>query len=329
MFRKMTLFPICVVAALTACGGGGGSPAAPPAALNNANQTTAAQEATSTAYLPLVGAQTLTGAQTLDEQVLFSIARKQLNLLPSYLAAARSSTTLTGVVQSQTGNCTYGGTITATASDADNNNALSAGDSVSITANNCVEAEGTLTGSLAFVVNSLTGNFSSTSYNGSFTMTFSGFNVSSSQFSASANGSLTLTVSESGVNTMSATVSTPSLSVSGTYAGVARSRSLANYLATITTASDQTNGHTTSYNMSGSVTSSALASQSISFTTPTPFVSLPADAYPSSGVMLITGSTSTKVRITALSNTQVRLDLDANGDGTYEGSTTLNWNTLM
>ena len=329
MFRKMTLFPICVVAALTACGGGGASsPAAAPAALNNANQTTAAQEATSTAYLPLVGAQTLTGAQTLDEAVLFSIARQQLNLLPSYLAAARSSTTLTGVVQSQTGNCTYGGTVTVSASDADNNNVLSTGDSATLAFNNCGESGVTLTGSLAFHINNLTGAFASTNYSGSFTMTFTDFGVTSSQFSASLSGPLTLTLSESGANTMSESLSTPSLSVSGTYAGASRTRSLTNYSATMNRTPNSTYGYTTSYTLSGAVASSALASQSISFATTTPFVSLASDYYPSSGDMLITGSASTKVRITALSNTQVRLELDANGDGTYEDSTTLNWNTL-
>ena len=332
MMNTRLALTCCAIAALTACGGGGGSApvtTAPTATLNSANQTIAAQDTSSSAYLPLMGAQTLTGAQTVDESVLFAIARKQLDQLPSYLASAKADATLTGVVQSQTIACRFGGTLTASASDPDNNGVLSAGDSVSITANNCVEAEGTLTGSLSFGVNRFTGTMGSNSFNGDFTMTFNGFNVSASQFSASANGSLTLALSASGANTLSASISTSSLAVSGTYAGVTRSRTLANYSATSSRTPDASYGYLTRYTLSGTLTSSALSSQAVSFTTTTPFVSRPSDAYPSSGAMVISGAANTKVRVTAQSASQVKLELDANGDDVYEQSTTLSWNTLM
>jgi hypothetical protein len=58
-------------------------------------------------------------------------------------------------------------------------------------------------------------------------------------------------------------------------------------------------------------------------------VARPSDDYPSSGVMVITGAANSQLKLTALSNTQVRQELDANGDGTYESSTTVNWNTLL
>lgn len=326
-------FAAIYVFMLAACGGGGGGSTppviTPSAALNSSNQTIAAQDVASSAYLPLMGAQTLTGAQTLDEGVLFSLARSQLNRLPNYLAAAKGNSTLTGVVQSQIYSCTYGGTVTASVSDADNNGVVSAGDSVTVAANNCVESEGTLTGALTFGVNNVTGTFGSDSYSGSLTMTFNGFTVSSSEFSAGANGSLTLSVSASGVNRVSTSVATPSLSVSGTYAGVTRSRSLTNYSATSTRTPNSIYGYETSYTLNGTLTSSALASQAISFATPTPFISLSSDDYPSSGVMLISGAANSKLKVTALPGSQVKLELDANGDDVYEGSTTLNWNTLM
>ncbi len=332
MMNTQLALTFCAVAALAACGGGGGSgpdPTVPTATLNSANQTIAAQDTSSSAYLPLMGAQTLTGAQTLDESVLFVVARNQLDKLPGYIASAKANSTLTGVVQSQTMACRFGGTLTASASDVDNNGELSSGDSVSITANNCVEAEGTLTGSLSFGVNRFSGTFGSNNFNGDFTMTFSGFNVSASQFSAGANGALTLVLSASGANTLSASVSTSSLAVSGTYAGVTRSRTLANYSATSSRTPDASYGYLTRYTLSGTVSSSALSSQAVSFATTTPFVSRPSDAYPSSGTMLITGAANTKVRVTAQSASQVKLELDANGDDVYELSTTLNWNTLM
>jgi hypothetical protein len=67
----------------------------------------------------------------------------------------------------------------------------------------------------------------------------------------------------------------------------------------------------------------------ISFSTTTPLVSRATDQYPSSGVLEITGGGNSRLRMTALSNTQVKQELDANGDGTYEGSSTVNWDTLF
>jgi hypothetical protein len=318
--------------ALVACGGGGGStatPVTPTAVLNSSNQNYAAQDTASASFMPLMGAQTLTGAQTKDESVLFAFARNQMTKLPAYLTAVKAASTLTGAVQSQTVFCTLGGTLTLSGSDADNNNVVSVGDSVTISGNNCVEPEGTLNGDLSFAINSVSGNFGSNSYGAGMTMTFSNFTVSSAQFAASANGSLTLSINVTGVNIFSAGVSTPSLTVSGTYSGVTRTRTLADYSATMTQAPDVTYGYVTSTTVSGSLTSSALSSQRIAFATPTPFVTRSTDSYPSTGVLVISGASNTKLKLTALSNTQVLQELDANGDGTYESNTTVNWNTLM
>jgi hypothetical protein len=43
---------------------------------------------------------------------------------------------------------------------------------------------------------------------------------------------------------------------------------------------------------------------------------------------VVTGAAGTHLRITALSATQVRLELDANGDGVYEGSGGFAWGSL-
>jgi hypothetical protein len=320
---------------LAACGGGGGggdtapTVATPTAVLNNSNQNLAAQDTSSASFMPLLGAQTLTGAQTTDGSVLFNIAREQMDKLPIYMANAQANNTLTGVISSQSVACSNGGALTVSANDADNNGAASAGDTLTISSNGCVEAAGTLSGSIGFVINSASGTFGSTNYSAGMTMSFSDFSVTSPQFSAQVSGSLTFSVTANGVNTISATVSTPSLAVSGTYAGASRTLSLANYSATFVRAPSPTYTYTTSYALSGLLTSSSFSSQAISFATPTPMVTRYTDYYPSSGVLLITGASNSKVRLTALSNTQVSQELDANGDGTYESSTTVNWNTLM
>jgi hypothetical protein len=72
-----------------------------------------------------------------------------------------------------------------------------------------------------------------------------------------------------------------------------------------------------------------MSSQTISFATSSPFVTYPVNRYPSSGVLLITGAANSKLKLTAISSSQVVEDLDANGDGIYEESSTVAWSSLM
>jgi hypothetical protein len=327
-------FVLSVAGLMVACSGGGGDggSVSPMATLgiDSSNQGVVAQEAVSTAFLPLFGAQTLTGAKTADESVLFAYARAQMGKLPAYIASASENVVLTGAVISRTLPCSSGGTLALQVTDIDNNGDLSTGDSVTLSGNNCMEPEGTINGNLGFVVDSLTGgSFGSSSYSARMTMAFAGFSIASSQFTGDIAGGLTMSISVNGVNTESGTLSTPSLSVSGTYAGVKRSRNLTNYSATIGRVPSSTYSYLTSYTASGTLTSSALASQVISFSTTTPLVSRSNDQYPSGGVLEITGGGNSRLRMTALSNTQVKQELDANGDGTYESSSTVNWDTLF
>jgi hypothetical protein len=67
----------------------------------------------------------------------------------------------------------------------------------------------------------------------------------------------------------------------------------------------------------------------VSFSTPTTIVRRGTDMYPYTGVLLISGASNSALRLTVISNSQVQEDLDANGDGTYEGATIVNWNTLL
>ena len=53
-----------------------------------------------------------------------------------------------------------------------------------------------------------------------------------------------------------------------------------------------------------------------------------ADAYPSAGAVQVKGMNST-LRVTALSAEQVRLDLDADGNGAFERTETVTWDWLL
>ena len=51
----------------------------------------------------------------------------------------------------------------------------------------------------------------------------------------------------------------------------------------------------------------------------------PPDLYPSSGVLVVTGSGGRKARLTALDNTRYQVEVDADADGSYEWSMTGLW----
>lgn len=67
----------------------------------------------------------------------------------------------------------------------------------------------------------------------------------------------------------------------------------------------------------------------VTVTTPTPFRINDSDIWPSSGVIVVTGTSNTKARLTTIDNTQCQIDADLDGDGIYEwGPNTYNWTDL-
>jgi len=91
---------------------------------------------------------------------------------------------------------------------------------------------------------------------------------------------------------------------------------------------DETSDGNVSVSMSGTMTARSVGG-SITISTAQPMVQGAGDNYPSSGQVIITGASGSAVRATVLDNTQVRLELDANGDGTYESMSTVAWTVLI
>ena len=333
--KKLYLAGLCTLAVLlVACGGGGGDGAAAPAplgsaALTVANQQLAAQAAMSGSFVTIDGVQALTGVRSVDEGVLFRAARHQMDKLPVYMAAVVANKVATGVISTQVLACTISGTATVSGVDADSNNVVSAGDSVTVTFNSCVEPEGTLGGSVTLAVNSLSGVFGSNVYSTNITMVFGNFSVADGLFIGTLGGSMGVALNVTGPDSYVANANSPSLQVTGNYSGVIRTQTLQTFGATATRLPDVTFGYTTSFTFSGTLISSDLSSQAVAITTLTPFLTRGIDVYPTSGVMLVTGAANSKLRLTAISNTQVLEELDANGDGFFESLTAVNWNTLL
>lgn len=91
-------------------------------------------------------------------------------------------------------------------------------------------------------------------------------------------------------------------------------------------AEDLSVGSTTT-TASGTVKSD-LAGGYVTTRTAQPLVQLLADAYPRSGRVEVFGR-SGKLQATVLSTSQVQIDLDADGNGTYEASKTVGWDDIL
>jgi len=329
---------------LTGCGGGGGggggggdgggagspSSAVSSAALTSSNQTVAAQDVAATAFSLFDSSRMALGVASSNESALFAEAFSHLDRLPNYMNDAAANATAIGAIPNTLYNCALGGNLQAVLTDADNSNTVSSGDSASITFNNCVTVSGTMTGTLDFRVDSISGTFGTAPYTMGVTMTFGSFALSASTYSASVLGSITVTDNKTGTNASTRSISTKSLRTSATYAGVTRTRTLTDYSASETRTPNATYTYSSSYSLGGTLTSSGFSgTQAVSFSTPTTIVRRGTDFYPYTGVLLITGGNKSAVRLTAISKSQVQQDLDADGDGNYESTTTVNWNTLL
>jgi hypothetical protein len=231
-----------------------------------------------------------------------------------------------GVTTSKTTNCPGSGTIAATYVMA-SSTAVSTGDSVSITANNCVDGTTKINGGLAIRFNSIHGTPSSTAaWDASMTLTYTNLSMTDSGITESVNGDLTLNYNQTADSSASFGASGSSLSTTTTTARGTSSRTL------------------TAYNYSGSVTAAGLYTFHDDFTfagnlprlgnnvqyTVKTLVDFQQQSgnYPSQGKLKITATDNTSLTLTVLNNTTVQIDLDTNGDGVIDNTYTKTWAEL-
>lgn len=319
---------------LAACGGGGGSstgpstgpvsmgPTAYPLTASN-YQTVARSVIVNNGYFSDLGA-TLAAAETSSAPAvmpaaikLVSTARKRLPGIPVTLGGAETRVTE---------NCTGGGTIAIVLNDANNNNSLDTGDTFSMEMKACKEDGDTINGQITVVMQAQAGVYGSSNYSSTMQVTLSQFAVLSAGTTSTGSGSLTLTVTETPTATDTLIVA-PNFSVSQTTPTSVTTESLSDL---------RISAHSQGFGASQSTTASiaftysgsSLDNKFVKVETPTPLVTMGASLYPSSGVLLIKGDANSQVRVTVLNSTQVKLELDANGDSTYETSVTKTWAEL-
>ncbi len=310
---------------LWGCGGGGGGGGGGPAGLTPPPSTPVgvtasnATQVSATALKPAVGGggalTTVAGMETTAEPQTRAVTR-------TLLAVARDSKTQLSASQSVVGAaarttpCKVSGSITADIS-AD-------GTSGTITFNACSDIAGeTISGSASATGVSATSDRSHFSGNFSTDLTFTATGFAPLRVVGSFSIDETCTNFSTGDCTDNFT---------GTSLGAQQGNEtwfITNFTITEALVSS-TQNETVTFNYT--VASTALKG-SVTVITSTPFQGLKSAQHPSTGVVVATGANNSKAQLTVRSSdpadpSAVQIEVDANGDGTYETSTFYSWSTL-
>lgn len=323
--KRTFVLSMLATGVLTACGGGGGdSGSTTPVAtlaITSTNQDGVARAATSAAASVGTAGGGLTGSSGAAAS-LSTATRRAALALSSARKSALAAQPLAS--QSETYQCSYSGSVTLTVNDANNNNAGDAGDSLTFAFNSCKEtANDSASGTLAITLSSYTATANGANFAG--TMAFNLTAADGTRTSA-ITGSVGVSYSDlsSTSSSMNLTVGSNGLSSSVTAGGVTESIT---YESGFTISETDTSTGST-LTIAGGIQSSVLAGR-IVIATPTAIVQSTGALYPSSGQLLVTGTSGSALRITVLSATQVQLDLDADGNGSYEATKTVAWSTVL
>jgi hypothetical protein len=240
------------------------------------------------------------------------------------LGVTGSTNMVSGVSQSVS--CPNGGNMQIDAA-LQSGSTISAGDSVTVQANNCSLNGATVNGKLLIAVQSASGlNSSSGAISLKLGVQYQGFSSATTTYSNKIDGDMVVAFQRDTLGKQSFTTSGNSLSVSESGADrPAAQRTLSNYSSTIVMTSQ---GVSSTLNGRLSGQTSAAGTFNVDVKTTQPFVSTAASSHPQSGVMLVSGAGST-VTLTVLDASNVKLDYSAKGDGVVTKSSTLTWTNLL
>jgi hypothetical protein len=299
---------------LAACGGGGSGGSSPPA-----------PPAPNTASLPI----TTANAQDITVTVLEAVtSTAEIVSIVDVIGLPPTSTTNQGFARalvadifSETTACDSG-EVTTTWNDADNNLAISTGDTFDILLDMCFDAEleATLDGASSLTNMVVTGDpfIQIVPWGLTTTLGLDNLSVTDSVDAVTIDGSLDFVLSSDDNVVVDFSIATNSLTAQQSGIG----ETLSAYVLTQTL---DLNALTQVISTSGIFTSTELGG-SVTFETLEDFVVI-GDDNPSSGELLISDSSSS-VLITVLDNISVQLEIDLDLDGTIDETVVVTWATL-
>jgi len=328
---------------IAGCGGGGGGSA--PAGAPPTVTITAANQGTVT-RATIDGTQALGASQPLAAPgraaaqsvrtgpvepaigALQSVIRR--GLVTAFVPRQRmtiASATRPAAASSSTDACAISGSVTTTLNDADNSQSVSSGDSLTLTFNQCQDSANDATnGTMVFTIGSVTPATSSdVQFSGS--LAFQQVTITSGTHSAGISGSVGVAAAITATSfQLALNVGSNALTVTSSAPGYLNTIVYDPDMQLTVTATDGTVSQT-QVTLNGTFTASSIGGR-IQVATVQPVTQLGTDAYPSSGQIVVTGTAGTHLRVTALDATRAQLELDANGDGTYEASVVLAWSII-
>ena len=315
---------LALAAALSACGGGGGDDdSGPPGTidLSVANRDTVA-------HAVVAGAIGLGGTDVAVSGAGSAAAQRQL---AQSLRAVRERAL--AIAEPLDMACTVSGLTRTTVDDRDNDGLPSVGDVMTLQFLQCKDSvEDTIDGTTTITIT----QFSDSGFAGSMQQTALAMvrEDGGQQHSVTLNGAMQMTYSESSETgtlrlvasgPVVATVSTPVFADTITLMSGYTQQTVVD-----TQAAPPTGGVTpgrSSTTTAGRIASQAAAGE-VTVATVDAIVQYADDEFARTGALEVTGRTGS-LRITALSPTDVRLDLDSNGDGTVDATTTQRWDWLI
>jgi len=316
-----------VVLLLVACGGGGGgssgstpppsSGLTPPPSTPVAVTATNSTQVAASALEPAIGGGGALGAVAGVET---TAAPKPHAITRTLLAVARDSKRRLSAPQSIMGVVTTSPCAVSGSATVDDN-----GTSATVTFNACSDVAGeTLSGSGSATGISGTANGSSLSANFSLDVTFTETGVAPLRVVGGFSFSENCTV-VGGLATSDCTDN-----FTGTSLGAVRGTET--WFITNFTITEAQLGTTITTRVNYTVSSSAL-NGSVTVITSSPLQTLTTAQHPFTGVVVATGLGNSKVKVTVLGSDptflgQVRIEVDADGDGVFEDLRTFSWSTL-
>ena len=357
-------FALAATAALllAACGGGGSdsptpAPVQPTVAISAGNQEAVAATAANAvisvgsfaAATPLATGERVVAAGKTGGSAAFAVRAGSLGAAIRRLAldaalapiSVDTSVKFESVVRALgtvTTNppCPGGGSLTIMLNDADNSGGASPGDSASITFNQCRPAPDELvTGTVTVVYVSLTATPTRTVVGA--TVSYSNIAATSPDGSFSLNGSLSLSAAREGtLDTATLVVGASGLTASVTavlpvYTDTLTFGAGLTIVATADSAAVPPGGGAAGLStarLDGAISSTRLGG-TIVIATVTPVQQYDIDPFPRAGQLVATGAGGSRLRLTAVSTTTLRIELDANGDGTYESLVERPWGDVL
>ena len=335
MNQRLIPLALCCALSLSACGGGGGSPGntnnpgapAPVSTLStitatNATDIAAAAYAGTTAVSESSSALSsiLTGVSVGGANI--GVVTPALRLIRNAYPRAKAQL-LTGVTMTEA--CSGGGSLTIEA-NLRNEQMASNGDTITMTANNCVEDGDTANGKLSTTLSNVSGDvFNSWNWAATMDTTLTDFAITSSGETVSVNGDMKIALTQTNSTTSALVLSGKALRTTVKRNGVTVDTfTLADYSMT-----GSTRGTTVTSAASFAMSGSASGLGQFSFTVKNlqPFVST-GGAMPTSGSLVVNGAASS-VTLTVASTSGVRLDVSAKGDGAIAQTNTLSWMAFL